>query len=238
MSQIEPLTTTPRVTHVDDDREVPRETVLTWELTAGRRLIRLLRHALGTQGLLDVLRPYIDESTRRIESLLAESGGAWRRASIRVEADGLSTERFFDWWSRTASTIPELFLTANAEHVAPVPNGAFRPGIVEPLGGLPTAMFFRFNPDQGIEPVDPTYPHNVIGAGRVGSADGPIAARCIHHFRDTDSGMEALLTLEVPAAASDQFVEEARQHLAVEFSRFMMMADANVTELPTLEELI
>ena len=231
----------PRVVRVEGDEEgtgeVSRQQVHDWELMAGRRLVRLLRQALGAEGLLQALRPYLDESGARISALIEQSGGRWRRATIKVECDGLSTDRFFGWWGRTAATIPELFLTANAEHVTSVPTGTSRPGIVEPLGGLPVMLFFRFSPGQGIDPVDASYPHSVIGAGRLGAPDGPVAARCVHHFRDTPAGMEALLTLEVPAAAPDLFAEEARQHLAIEFSRFMTMAIADVREMPGLEDM-
>lgn len=227
----------PQVIRVEDGARVSRQQVLEWELAAGRRLIRLLRHAMGAEGLLQALRPYIDESTRKISLMIEQSGGRWRRATVKVECDGLSTDQFFGWWGRTAAIIPELFLTANAEHVTSVPTGTSRPGIVEPMGGLPTALFFRFSPGQGIEPVDPSYLHSVIGAGRLGAPDGPVAARCIHHFGDTGTGMEALLTLEVPAVAPELLVEEARQHLAIEFSRFMVMAKADVKRLPELEAM-
>ncbi len=51
----------PQVIRVEDGARVPRQQVLEWELMAGRRLIRLLRHAMGAEGLLLALRPYIDE---------------------------------------------------------------------------------------------------------------------------------------------------------------------------------
>ena len=227
---------TPRVFRFEDGTEVSHEEVLEWELLAGRRLIRLLRKALGSEGMMNALEPYIDESTRRIGALIEQSAGQWRRSTIKVQCDGLSIEEFFRWWTATAASIPELFLTANAEHVASLPAKNSRRGIVEPLGGLPTALFFNFRPDQGIEPVDNGYSNSVIGPGRLGTPDGVVAVRCIHHFRDTESGMEALLTLEVPKAAHDAFVEEARQHLAIEFTRFMSMALADVSKMPGDEE--
>ena len=227
----------PRVIRAEDGAEVSRQQLLEWELMAGRRLIRLLRQALGSHGLLTALRPYLEESTRRMSALVKQSGGQWRRATIRVQCDGLWMDEFFGWWDRTARSIPELFLTANAEHVTSVPAPGSRPGIVEPMGGLPAALFFRFGPGQGIDPVDATYPRSVIGAGRIGAPDGPVAARCIHHFRDTEAGMTALLTLEVPAAAPETLVEELRQHLAIEFSRFMTMAKDDVRQLPGPEEM-
>jgi len=226
----------PSVLRVESGDVVPREQVLEWELLAARRLIRLLRGSLGADGMLAAVRSQTEESTRRLEDLLERSAGTWRRASIRVRTTGLTTTEFFAWWAATAASRPALFIDANAEHVAHVVTGTSRPGIVEPLGGLQTAMFFRFAPGQGIEPVDPSYPHSVIGGGRLGAPDGPVIVRCIHHFRDLDgdppTGMEALLTLEVPGAADDQLVEEARQHLAIEFSRFMAMARAGVDDLP------
>jgi hypothetical protein len=227
---------TPRVLRVGSEAVVPHEQVLEWELLAARRLIRLLRGSLGAAGMLAAVEAQTEESTRRLADLLDRSDGRWRRASVRVEINGLSTAEFFAWWAQTAATAPELFIDANAEHVAHVVTGTSRPGIVEPLGGLQTALFFRFAAGQGIEPVDPSYPHSVIGGGRLGSPEGPVAVRCIHHFRDLrddqGKGMEALLTLEVPGAADDQLVEQARQHLAVEFSRFMAMARAGVVALP------
>ena len=60
-------------------------------------------------------------------------------------------------------------------------------------------------------------------AGTVALADGTTIGHALHQVRETTDGFDALLAIYFPAAAPEEFIE-GRQHLAVEFTNWIIGA--------------
>jgi hypothetical protein len=60
--------------------------------------------------------------------------------------------------------------------------------------------------------------------GTVALANGTTIGHGLHQFREATDGFDALLAIYFPAAAPEEFIEGHRQHLAVEFTNWIVSA--------------
>ena len=124
-------------------------------------------------------------------------------------------------------------LAAQPEHFVLVeagdgPNHVVR--VVENLGGYISDFYITFTgEDQAVAELAPDYPTRMVGT--VTLADGTTIGHALHQFRDTTDGFDALLAIYFPAAAPEEFIEGHCQHLAVEFTNWIV---GEVSELDTL----
>lgn len=190
-----------------------------WELFFARRALAKLKSRLGQQGLLDLLAPDIDAATETMKAWVDESEGKWRPAEIRMRASGLSSAEFLAYFH---SMDEPKMLAAQPEHfVVKVLDGAYDG--VENMGPNITRFDLHLaSEDQAVDELLADHPTRMVGYATI--PDGTVAVHLLHQFRDTDDGFDVVLGVYFPAAAPEELIEAHRQHLAVEFTNWIIAA--------------
>jgi uncharacterized protein len=202
-----------------------RGTVADWELFFARRALAKLKSRLAQKGLLDLLAPDIDASTQALKTWVDSSQGQWRPATTQLQSRGISAEEFLSYFMSILSDQPKN-LAVQPEHfvLTPVEDGeGHLVRVVENLSRYISDFYITFTgEDQAVVNLAPEYPIRMVGT--VALADGTTIGHCLHQFRETEDGFDALLAIYFPAAAPEEFIEGHRQHLAVEFTNWIIGA--------------
>ncbi|HZZ52496.1 MAG TPA: hypothetical protein VFE65_36820 [Pseudonocardia sp.] len=195
-----------------------------WELAFARRALATLKTRLGRQGLLDLLRPDIEASTEQMSTYLADSGGQWQLASTELQVSGLTSDEFLTHFESIREDEPKMVAVHPEHFVMAAIDGGVK--VVENLGPFITEIDVVFavgdDTEQAVGDVNPDYPIRMLG--RAVLSNGETAAHLLHQFRDTSVGFDALLGIYFPQAAPGTVVETHRQHLAVEFTNWIIGA--------------
>lgn len=196
-----------------------------WELFFARRALAKLKSRLGQQALLELLEPDIADSARTLKAWADSSQGQWRPALTRLRVRGISAGEFVSYFTSITGDQPKL-LAAQPEHFVLVeagdgPSHVIR--VVENLSRYISDFYITFTgEDQAVAELAPDYPARMVGT--VALADGTTIGHALHQFRETTDGFDALLAIYFPAAAPEEFIEGHRQHLAVEFTNWIVGA--------------
>ncbi|GAA1483174.1 hypothetical protein GCM10009624_36140 [Gordonia sinesedis] len=207
--------------HPPDERVV--DAALGNTLEDRRNTLTTMKAHLGPAGIYALLRRDLAISATSTRAAVAVSRGRRSFAVTRLEAPGRSAERFADWF--TAMTLQDR----QSEMVAACPDHYLlrrladgRQEVVETTGGSPTASRFIVDYDRTEDlsiPIDSAYPVQVAGQALLD--DGTVIGGVRHQFRDRDGALDALLTVEFPAAVPARMIREHRWHLAVEFGNWI-----------------
>jgi hypothetical protein len=200
-------------------------TVADWELFFARRALATLKSKLGPEQLLKLLKSDIDSSAEQLAEWAAASNGAWQPALTELRVTGMSAAEFLGFFhSASVSADQPRLLAAQPEHFVMVPvEGGHQ--VVENLGPhIADFRVFYTDEDHAVVDLDPNYPLRVAADVRL--PDGTLVGHALHQFRETADGFEVLLGIYFPGAASEELVEGHRQHLAVEFTNWIVDAAA------------
>jgi hypothetical protein len=195
--------------------------VADWELYFARRALAKLKSRLGRERLLELLAPDIETSSKALSGWAAESEGRWRPALTHLRVSGLSATEFLAYFEGIFEQQPKM-LAAQPEHfVLGLVDGAME--IVENLGPYLARIELRLTAeDQAVGELLADHPIRMVGNATL--ADGTVVAHLLHQLRDTANGFDVVLGIYFPQAAPEEVVEGHRQHLAVEFTNWIIGA--------------
>lgn len=198
-------------------------TVTDWELFFARRALATLKSKLGPERLLELLKSDTDASAERLAAWAADSNGVWHAALTELRVTGISAAEFLAYFS-SKSTSEAQKRAAHPEHfvMATIEGGH---QVVENLGPHITDSRVIFtDEDHAVVAPDPNYPHRVVADIRL--PNGTLVGHALHQFRETSAGFDVLLGIYLPEAAPEELAEGHRQHLAVEFTNWIVDAGA------------
>ena len=223
-------------------RTLGREQILSWEgrrITAAAKRLRVdvpasgsvatrreallqSKLALGSENIIDRLSRDI-----RISEPLARAQAAIssrRRVSVtRLAVTGGTAQEFVAWFrEQTAQSNEPAMLRACPDHFVIRTGKDGRQEVLETTGGSPLAARFSVdytNAEGLVTPAHPKYPLQIAGVA-LGGKDQPIGG-VRHQFCDTETGFEAILTVEFPFPTLPTMVSQHRWHLACEFSNWI-----------------
>ncbi|MEV6063092.1 hypothetical protein AB0L62_24080 [Nocardia asteroides] len=197
-------------------------------LPVRRSALVSLRTALGPAGVYAMLGRELAISERLTRIGVAASRGRAGYAVTRLRAPGLSAERFAEWFRDLAVVNDEDVMNAACpDHylLRGLPDG--RQEVVETTGGSPAASRFLVDYQRtdtvGI-PADPGYPVQIAGTALLD--DGLAIGGVRHQFRDREGALEALLTVQFPAAVPARIIHQHQWHLACEFGNWLIASAA------------
>ncbi|WP_228001757.1 hypothetical protein [Nocardia australiensis] len=192
-----------------------------WELFFARRALAKLKSRLGRQNIIDLLKPDVEAATEQLEEWARLSKGQWQPAITELEISGLSASEFLAYFNSIKNDEPKLW-AAEPEHFV-VDHIEGGDGVIENLGPHIAHIFIHFTDESSavVAPL-PEYPIRMVAYAD--TASGTVVARVLHQFRDTGDGFRAKLCIFFPTAAPEEFVEAHRQHLAVEFTNWILLA--------------
>lgn len=197
-------------------------------LSVRRSALATLRTELGHAGVYAMLRRELALSERMTRAGVAMSRGRVEYAVTRLRAPGLSAERFAAWFDNLVVVDDEDAMNAACpDHylLRGLPDG--RQEVVETTGGSPAATRFLVDyrrTEAVTVPVDPGYPVQIAGTALLD--DGLAIGGVRHQFRDRDGTLEALLTVQFPAAVPARNIREHQWHLACEFGNWLTASAA------------
>jgi hypothetical protein len=200
-------------------------TTADWELFFARRALANLKSRLGQQAQLELLEPDTAASARTLKAWADRSQGHWRPAVTQLQVHGISAGEFVSYFMSITGEQPKL-LAAQPEHFVLAeagdgPSHVVR--VVENLGRYISDFYITFTgEDQAVAELAADYPTRMVGT--VALADGTTIGHALHQFRETTDGFDALLAIYFPADAPEEFIEGHRQHLAVEFTNWIVGA--------------
>lgn len=200
-------------------------TTADWELFFARRALANLKSRLGQQALLELLEPDTAASAETLKAWADSSQGQWRPALTQLHVHGISAGEFVSYFMSITGEQPKL-LAAQPEHFVLAEAGndlSHVIRVVENLGRYISDFYITFTgEDQAIAELNPDYPTRMVGS--VALADGTTIGHALHQFRETTDGFDALFAIYFPAAAPEELIEGHRQHLAVEFTNWIVGA--------------
>ncbi|MCA0156038.1 hypothetical protein LB823_07495 [Tsukamurella sp. M9C] len=200
--------------------------VLRAPIQVQRDTLTAMKTRLGHAGIYALLRRELAFSEATTRATVAVSRGRTATSVTRLEAPGVSAERFGAWFDDlTASNREGAMLAACPDHylLRGLPDG--RQEVVETTGGTPTASRFLVDctrSDRLTIAADPAYPIQIAGLALLD--DGTCIGGVRHQLRDRDGALDALLTVEFPAAVPAHFLRQHQWHLAVEFGNWISAA--------------
>ncbi|MGZ9825468.1 hypothetical protein ACXYTP_01045 [Tsukamurella ocularis] len=206
--------------------EHPIADALRAPIAAQREALTAMKTRLGHAGMYSLLRRELALSELTTRASVAASRGRTATSVTRLEAPGVSAERFAAWFDDlTASNREAAMLAACPDHylLRGLPDG--RQEVVETTGGTPTASRFLVDytrTDRLSTAADPAYPIQIAGLALLD--DGTRIGGVRHQLRDRDGALEALLTVEFPALVPARFLRQHQWHLAVEFGNWISAA--------------
>jgi len=198
-----------------------RGSVSEWELYFARRALAKLKARLGTQGMLDLLAPDIDAGNTALSEWAAASDGKWNPAVTALRVSGLSANDFLSHLESIFHDRPKMLAVQPEHFVVGVSEG--RMEVAENLGPHIAHFDIRFTDEvQAVGELLPDHPIRMVG--NVALRDGTLIAHLLHQFRNTDTGFDAVLGIYFPQATPEEVIEGHRQHLAVEFTNWIIGA--------------
>lgn len=201
------------------------------ELLHARQVLAKLKARLGRRGLLDLFAADIKEGNDFLRAMAQNSGGEMRPATTVLKARGVHAAQFLHWLSSSFSD-ESVLLGAEPDHFVITPNPDATITVVENLGpyvcriNLPA---FDAAVDWSDETIDELLPESEYPFRRIADMsldDGTVVGRMLTQFGDTADGFTAILTVYFPVACPDQMFEHHCQHLAVEFTNWILGAAA------------
>ncbi|WP_040743463.1 hypothetical protein [Nocardia tenerifensis] len=202
----------------------PIETLSAAPLETRRKALTDLKTRLGHAGIYAMLKRELAFSERTARTAVAVSRGRTQHSVTRLSAPGRSAERFAAWFTNLVvvddeppmvDSCPDHYLQRG------LPDG--RHEVVETTGGspMPSRFVIDYTRTEALTiPVDPRYPIQIAGQALLD--DGLTIGGVRHQFRDNEGTLEALLTVQFPAALPARLIREHRWHLAVEFSNWLL----------------
>jgi len=236
----------PRITALVNGREAGRAEVVAKEMRRAHHVLRKLG-APPVAGTPDIVRRAVlnrklelgrDELRRMLAVETARAGrvasafaiasrGKRRPSGIELAADGITAKEFTAWFhARVDADDEQAMLAAHPEHyiIHTTPTGQ---EVYETNGGSPLVAAFTidFNDtaDISIATVD-GYPYQIVGVAVL--PDGRRIGGVKHQFRDTETGLHALLAIDFPLFTAPTITRGHRWHLAIEFSNWIEAAAA------------
>jgi hypothetical protein len=202
------------------------ESLRTAPLDAQRVALTAMKVALGHAGMYALFKRELSVSERISRAGLAVSRGRTKHAVTRIEVRDYSAARFSQWFNDLTMTNAEAaMIDACPDHylLRGLPDG--RQEVIETTGGSPSVTRFLVDYTQtdslAIE-IDPAYPIQIAGVALLD--DGLAIGGVRHQFRERDGSMDALLTVQFPAATPAKLIAEHQWHLACEFGNWMTAA--------------
>ncbi len=202
-----------------------------FELQHARRVLARLKALVGRQGLLDLLADDIEQGNAFLREQAEISQGELRSATTRLAVRGLKAVQFLRWLETCFANEPAL-LAAEPDHfvIAPNPDGSV--SVIENLGPyvahvqLPAydAAAKWEGPALAERLPESEYPFHRIAS--MSLPDGTVVGRMLTQFGDTSEGFNASLTCYFPVSCPEEIFEHHRQHLAVEFTNWILAAAA------------
>lgn len=222
------------------DRDISAEEQLSWEVTAMRRALTLLRARLSPEELEDLVGVETAEADRRLRDYGFCAETELRSAEIRVRVPGISLKELQAFEAKKQRSVDDWAVHLEAWH-GPVRNtdaasvllshpahlrttlqsdGSVRE--VSAIDGLPMRST-RSTPDLfGIKRARSADRGTVSADVELRDGTGLCARRCL--FRDDADGCEGTVFVGFSAAVPKDVVDEYRAQLAVQIDTWIKMA--------------
>ncbi|WP_246124198.1 hypothetical protein [Nocardia bhagyanarayanae] len=196
-------------------------------LPTRRTALNTLKYGLGHAGMYAMLKREIAFSERMTRAGVAMSRGRVKFAATRLQVPGLSAQRFGEWFDNLVVINDEKTMNAACpDHYLLRGLGDGRQEVVETTGGAPAASRFLvdYQRTEAIEiPADPDYPIQIVGTAYLD--DGLVIGGVRHQFRDTNGVLDAMMTVQFPAAVPARNIHQHQWHLACEFSNWLIASE-------------
>jgi hypothetical protein len=201
------------------------------ELLHARQVLAKLKDRLGRQGLLDLFAADIKEGNDFLREMAKRSGGELKPATTVLTVRGLKAAQFLGWLD-VAFDDESVLLAAEPDHfvIARSPDSTVT--VVENLGPYVCRIqlpAYDAATSWTAETVNELLPESDYPYRRLADMsldDGTVVGRMLTQFGDTEDGFTASLTAYFPVACPEALFEHHRQHLAVEFSNWILEAAA------------
>lgn len=202
-----------------------------FELAHARTALARLKGLIGREGLLDLLATEIEEGNAFLKKMARDSQGVFRSATTALAVRGIKSAQFLHWLDNSFGN-EAVLLAAEPGHYVIARKPDSKVTVVEQLGThichieLPA---YDATMSWAAETADEMLPESQYPIRRIAPIrlpDGTLVGRLLHQFGDTDEGFNANLTVYFPVSCPEDFFEEHRQHLAVEFRNWITAAAA------------
>lgn len=203
-----------------DDRSIDRS-----ELVSARRALRLLKGNLGYDRLHALVSEQIAEGNALFREHVMRSAGEQVTGVITIEAKDL-TAADFSTWMIEAFARRDVLIAAQPEHYLMDMAEPQGPHVVETLGSHVVGFYMRGCAESEIdaadefERVDKRY--SLLRLDDDGTPFGSVSTT----FVEAPYGMDAELSVSLPATSAPDAIEQHLEHFSVEFRSWMLQAAA------------
>lgn len=201
------------------------------ELLHARQVLAKLESRLGRQGFLDLFASDIKEGNDFLRDMAVASGGQLKPATTVLAVRGVKAAHFLHWLDVSFGD-ESILLAAEPDHFVIVRNPDSTVTVVENLGPYVCSIqlpAYDAAANWTAETIDELLPESDYPYRRIADMsldDGTVVGRMLTQFGDTEEGFTASLTVYFPVTCPDEVFEHHRQHLAVEFSNWILGAAA------------
>ena len=201
------------------------------ELLHARQVLAKLKDRLGSQGLLDLFASDITAGNAFLRDMAEKSDGVMKPATTVLNVRGLKAAQFLHWLDVSFEDA-RLLLAAEPDHFVIARNPDATVTVVENLGPYACRIqlpAYDAANDWTAETVGELLPECDYPYRRIADMsldDGTVVGRMLTQFGDTEDGFTASLTVYFPVSSPEELFEHHRQHLAVEFTNWILGAAA------------
>jgi hypothetical protein len=203
------------------DEIVNPDDIMKWELAAAKRALKVLKEAVGTDKMTELLKPHFEESTARWKKWAEDSNGEFHTGTTVMLVEGVLAADYNKYMMSNLMKGNQPFqYAAHPEH--------FGFKILEDKNCMVNETFgHHYGPVNLLLKFGPITEPKTEGA--VGILcdimlpDSTFFGTILNEYVDTDKGMKVILTVKVPKATDPSTVHGHEEHLAVEFSNWVRM---------------
>lgn len=225
------MTVTTRTAHhwVHLDGEGDDASIDAFELFSARRALKLLKHRLGRERLLDLLHEEIGAGNAFLREQVQVAAGEETTGTTTLRAHGIGAAQFTSWLGRAFGR-EDVLLAAHPEHYSIHHAPGRDVNIVETLGDYVCSFYMRPWDAAVAARAEPTPPAGATNIRRshILLDDGTVVGSVSTAFEeDGPAGLIAVLSVTLPSSCG-ALVEQHLEHFAVEFRSWILLAAAEL----------
>jgi hypothetical protein len=209
--------------------QVSEEYILGCELKAAHRSLKLLREALGTEKMNELLKDYFSNEETVLKYTGYKEGCKFTKESFAtLEIDGAKSKEVGHFIVGNLMALNQQFqYSGHPEHFGFLKGD--HPGTIkihEAVGHttppLEAIMKFVSQEEFGKEYCISSNPAETM-YGNICLANGTVIGKAMHEFEDTDTGCRIYLKVFWPEDASDEMAKGHSDHFLVEFRNWVLL---------------
>ena len=189
------------------------------------------KEAIGKPGMLELLKPELDQADQRWTDYAQHSAGQPLRAAyVEAETKGIDLYQFMLFSQQMLKENSLSFASKlHPEHYYFDADRSGRQVIVETFGMYKDPAYLDLRPSQAdTYPVAPDAGVDLVMAGKTYLANSGLDTQlmAMHQLTQTEDGMKIKLGVFLPTAAPAEIATGHQQHLLVEFNNALHIAAA------------